>query len=145
MITTPPSSQAYTGLERGVFQGLGWPLWGIHAWGWQKVLKYRVEPGFFTAEISVLVNLDTWKKLTPAQQKVLHDVQVRLEDEFRGIREKNNKSERARQAKDGIKAIVLTGAERKKFLETATSAGWADVMKKDPVNGPKIRKLTEKE
>jgi TRAP-type C4-dicarboxylate transport system substrate-binding protein len=143
MITTPPS-QAYTGLERGVFDGLGWPLWGIHAWGWQKVLKYRVEPGFFTAEISVLVNLDTWKKLTAAQKKALHDVQVQLENEFRGIRAKNNKSERAKQERDGVKAIVLTGAARKKFLDTARDAGWADVMKKDPVNGPKIRKLTEK-
>ncbi|MYF07522.1 MAG: ABC transporter substrate-binding protein [Rhodospirillaceae bacterium] len=142
MITTPPS-QAYAGLERGVFDGLGWPLWGIHAWGWQKVLKYRVEPGFFTAEVSVLVNLDTWKKLTPAQQKVLHDVQIRLENEFGNTREETNKSQRALQARDGVKAIVLKGAERKKFLETATRAGWADVMKKDPVNGPKIRKLTE--
>jgi TRAP-type C4-dicarboxylate transport system substrate-binding protein len=142
MITTPPS-QAYTGLERGVFDGLGWPLWGIHAWGWQKVLKYRVEPGFYTAEISVLVNLDTWKKLTPAQQKVLHNVQVRLEDEFPSVRVDNNKSERAKQAADGVKAIVLKGAEREKFLKTAIKAGWADVMMKDPVNGPKVRELTE--
>ena len=142
MITTPPS-QAYTGLERGVFDGLGWPLWGIHAWGWQKVLKYRVEPGFYTAEISVLVNLDTWKKLTPAQQKVLHNVQVRLEDEFPSVRVDNNKSERAKQAANGVKAIVLKGAEREKFLTTAIKAGWAGVMKRDPVNGPKVRELTE--
>ena len=43
----------------------------------------------------------------------------------------------------GVKAIVLEGAKRKKFPETATPAGRADVMKTDPVNGPKIRKLTE--
>lgn len=143
MITTPPS-QAYTAVERGVVDGLGWPLWGIHAWGWQKILKHRVEPGFFTAEISVLVNLDTWKKLTPAQQKVLHEVQVKLENDFIKTREAKNKSERARQEKDGVKGLVLTGAEREKFLKAATEAGWADVMKKDPVNGPKIRALTEK-
>lgn len=142
MVTTPPS-QAYTAVERGVVDGLGWPLWGIHAWGWQKILKYRVEPGFFTAEISVLVNLDTWKKLTPAQQKILHEVQVRLEDNFVKSRAKKNAAERARQEKDGVKGLMLTGAEREKFLKAATDAGWADVIKKDPVNGPKIRLLTE--
>lgn len=144
MITTPPS-QAYTAVERGVVDGLGWPLWGIHAWGWQKILKYRIEPGFYTADVSVLVNLDTWKKLTAAQQKILHDVQVKLENDFIKIRDERGKFERERQEKDGVKALKLDPAEADKFLKAATEAGWADVIKKDPVNGPKIRRLTTKQ
>ena len=118
MITTPPS-QAYTGLERGVFDGLGWPLWGIHAWGWQKVLKYRVEPGFFTAELSVLVNLDTWKKLTPAQQKVLHDVQIRLENEFGTKREETNKSQGPSSARTASRRSCSRAPSARAFLVTA--------------------------
>lgn len=143
MITTPPS-QAYTALERGLVDGLGWPLWGIHPWGWHKILKYRVDPGVYWAEISVLVNLDAWNKLTAAQKDVLGRTQVRLEDEFIEIRARNDKIEREKQARDGIKVIKFTGADRAKFLKMATDAGWADVMKKDPIHGPKVRELTTK-
>ncbi len=143
MITTPPS-QAYTALERGLVDGLGWPLWGIHPWGWHKLLKYRVEPGFYWAEVSVLVNLDAWKKLTLAQQEVLHRTQVRLENNFINIREHNNKAERDKQARDGVQVIEYTGADRAKFLSMAEKAGWDDVMRKDPVHGPKVRQLTTK-
>jgi TRAP-type C4-dicarboxylate transport system substrate-binding protein len=143
MITTAPS-EAYTAVERGIVDGLGWPLWGIHAWGWQKILKYRIEPGFYTADLSVLVNLDTWNKLTKDQQMVLHEVQVKLEDDFIKIRDAQDAAERARQEKDGVKPLALPPAEAAKFLKEATDAGWADVINKDPVNGPKIRELTEK-
>lgn len=143
MISMPPS-QAYTALERGVVDGFGWPLWGIKAWGWQKLVKYRVDPGFYTAELSVLVNLDTWKKLTKAQQNVLEQAQIQLEDEFIKFRARTNESEKKMQAAAGIKVIRLEGAALKKFMDTATRVGWEDVLKKDPVNAPMYRKLTTK-
>ena len=143
IVSTPPG-EAFTALERGVADGYGWPLWGIGAWGWEKVTKYRVEPGYYWAEVSALVNLDTWKKMTPAQQKVLHDSQVQLENDFINIRARNDEMEAAFQQKAGIQVIKFEGADREKFLKAAEEAGWADVIKKDPVHGPKIRELTTK-
>lgn len=143
LVTTPPAD-AYTALERGVVDGLGWPLWGIEAWGWEKVLKYRVEPGFYWAETTVLVNLDTWKKLSKAQQDVLTNAELDLERAFPSVREDNDRHSRELQAKAGIQVIKLEGAEAKKWLTAAEDAGWQDVFKKDPANGPKIRELTEK-
>ena len=48
-ITTAPG-EVYTALERGVADGYGWPVTGIFDLGWEKVTKFRLEPGFY-AEI----------------------------------------------------------------------------------------------
>jgi TRAP-type C4-dicarboxylate transport system substrate-binding protein len=140
MITTPPG-EAYTAIERGIVDGYGWPLWGIEAWGWQKLTKYRVEPGFYRAEVSVLVHLPTWRKLTPQQQEVLNEAQLHLEREFEKTRAANNAAALKVQNEAGIQPIRFTGAERDKFLKTAEDAGWAEAIRKDPVNGPKLREL----
>ena len=143
IVSTPPG-EAFTALERGVAEGYGWALWGIGGWGWEKVTKYRVEPGFYLADIQAMVNLDTWKKMSPAQQKVLEDAQIALENDFIKLREVNDAKERAFQEKAGIQVIRFEGADREKFLKAAEDAGWEDVLKKDPVNGPKARELMTK-
>ena len=59
MQTAP--GEVYTALERGVVDGYGWPIGGIFDSNWQERTKYRVDPGFYDAEVSLLVNLDVWK------------------------------------------------------------------------------------
>ncbi|HKQ28422.1 MAG TPA: TRAP transporter substrate-binding protein DctP, partial [Burkholderiales bacterium] len=58
MQTAP--GEVYTALERGVVDGYGWPITGVFDLGWQEKTKFRVDPGFYTAEVSVLVNKATW-------------------------------------------------------------------------------------
>lgn len=140
LIQTPPA-EAYTAVERGIVDGLGWPLWGIEAWGWHKVLKYRIEPGFYSAEVSVLVNLDKWKSLTKEQQNVLTEAMMQLESEFAKLREKNDETARQIQAGAGIQAVNLSGEEASKWLKAAEEAGWDDVAQKDPINASKVRAL----
>ena len=77
-ITTAPG-EVYTALERGVVDGYGWPVSGIFDLGWDKVTKFRLEPAFYSVEVNVLVNLDTWKALSDAQRKVLSDAALWLE------------------------------------------------------------------
>src|SRR5882672_4514930 len=69
-INTAPG-EVYTALERGVVDGYGWPVSGIFDLGWDKVTKYRREPGFYSVEVNVLVKFDAWKALTDAQRKLL--------------------------------------------------------------------------
>ena len=57
VVQTPPG-EVYTALERGVVDGYGWPITGIFDLGWHEKTKYRVDPGFYSAEVSVLVNKD---------------------------------------------------------------------------------------
>ncbi len=55
VVQTAPG-EVYTALERGVVDGYGWPITGMFDLGWNEKTKYRVDPGFYTAEVSVLVN-----------------------------------------------------------------------------------------
>src|SRR6476619_2659947 len=138
-ITTAPG-EVYTALERGVVDGYGWPISGIFDLGWEKVTRYRLEPGFYSVEVNVLVNLETWKGLTEAQRKVLSDAALWLED-----LDRENvaviAAERDRQTKAGIQPIDFGPEESKKFLDKANEVAWQSVIKRAPETGPKLRQL----
>ena len=50
----PP--EVFTALERGVVQGYGYPLWGIDDFGWAKLTKVRIDPGFYNVVVNILMN-----------------------------------------------------------------------------------------
>lgn len=138
-ITTAPG-EVYTALERGVVDGYGWPITGIFDLGWDKVTKYRLDPGFYRVEVGVIVNLDKWKSLNDAQRKVLTDAALWLEN----LDSENPaaiKAEIERQAKAGIEPIDFGPAESKRFIDTANEAAWKAIIKAAPESGPKLRAL----
>jgi TRAP-type C4-dicarboxylate transport system substrate-binding protein len=141
-VTTAPG-EVYTALERGVVDGYGWPVSGIFDLGWEKVTKFRMEPAFYSVEVGVLVNQDTWKGLSDAQKKVLSDAATWLEA-LDGENAALIKSERDKQAAAGIQAITFSDADSKAFLAKANSVGWESVIKKAPESGAKLRALAEK-
>jgi len=138
-INTAPG-EVYTALERGVVDGYGWPVSGIFDLGWDKVTKYRMEPGFYSVEVNVLVNLDAWKGLTDAQRKVLADAALWLEG-LDAENEANNKAEIERQAKAGIEPIDFGPEEGKKFIARADAVVWDAVIKRNPEVGTKLKQL----
>jgi TRAP-type C4-dicarboxylate transport system substrate-binding protein len=138
-ITTAPG-EVYTALERGVVDGYGWPVAGIFDLGWDKVTKFRMEPGFYGAVVNVLVNLDKWKSLSEAQRKVLSEAALWLEaadSENVAI----NKAEVERQSKAGIQPLDFGPAESKRFLERAIDVAWQSVIARAPESGAKLRQL----
>src|SRR5882724_2841755 len=138
-VTTAPG-EVYTALERGVVDGYGWPVSGIFDLGWEKVTKYRLEPAFYSVEVNVLVNLDSWKALSDAQRKILSDAALWLE----GLDSENVAivaAERERQTKAGIQPIDFGPEEAKKFLEKANEVAWQSVIKRAPEMGAKLRQL----
>ena len=73
--------EVYTALERGTVQGYGWPLWGINDFGWDKLTKIRIDPGFYNVTVNVLMNKPRYDSLSPAQRKVLDDAVVWFEQD----------------------------------------------------------------
>ena len=138
-ITTPPG-EVYTALERGVADGYGWPITGIFDLGWEKVTKFRMEPPFYSVEVNVLVNLDTWRSLNDAQRRLLNEAALWLEgldDEKVAV----IKAERERQAAAGIQALDFGPAAAKAFLDRAYEVAWQSVIKRAPETGPKLRQF----
>jgi len=135
--------EVYTALERGVVDGYGWPIHGLFDLNWQEHTKYRVDPGFYNAEVSLIVNLDKWKALTPAQRSYLTKRALAFEAQNEEW-EKYNADEAQRQAKAGIQAIKFDAATSRQYLDKAYEVGWASIIKASPEHGPKMKALFSK-
>jgi TRAP-type C4-dicarboxylate transport system substrate-binding protein len=138
MQTAP--GEVYTALERGVVDGYGWPIGGIFDANWHEKTKYRVDPGFYDAEVSLLVNQDAWKKLTQAQRDFLTRQALALEGQ-NDFWKTYAQDEIKRQAQAGIQVIRFEGDQGKQYVERAYETGWAGVLKASPEHGPKMREL----
>ncbi|MEK7837916.1 MAG: TRAP transporter substrate-binding protein DctP, partial [candidate division NC10 bacterium] len=141
MQTAP--GEVYTALERGVVDGYGWPVGGIFDLNWHERTKFRVDPGFYDAEVSLIVNLDAWKRLSAAQRDFLTRQALAFEGQ-NDFWKKYAEEETRRQAQAGLQVIRLEGAQAKTYLDKAYEAAWAGVIKNSPEHGPRLRDLFRK-
>jgi TRAP-type C4-dicarboxylate transport system substrate-binding protein len=139
VVTTAPG-EVYTALERGVVDGYGWPIQGIFDMNWQEKTKFRVDPGFYSAEVSLIMNLDKWKALGPAQKDVLMKNVIALENANDSWK-KANDDDTKRQAQVGIQVITFDSATSKKYVDTAYDVAWTNLIKASPTYGPQMKKL----
>jgi TRAP-type C4-dicarboxylate transport system substrate-binding protein len=130
VITTPPG-EVYTALERGVVDGYGWPIGGIFDLNWQEKTKFRVDPGFYDAEVSLVMNLPAYRRLSDAQRSYLQRQLLALEAE-NTFWARYTTEEIARQEKAGIQAIKFDAATAKAFHDKAYEVGWAGALKQSP-------------
>lgn len=131
----PP--EVYTALERNTVEGYGWPLWGIQDFGWDKYTKYRYDPGFISAAVAIIVNLDKWKGLEAAPRDCLTQMAIRVEGEWPQWRAEEDAHQLALQDKAGIKAVDM-GPD---FALRAEEIYWQDLAKGDPEFVKKVRPL----
>jgi TRAP-type C4-dicarboxylate transport system substrate-binding protein len=135
-------SQVYTYMENGTVVGFGWPITGILP-DWHKVTKYRVDPGFYSADLEIVVPLSKWKGLSGDARAVIEKVVLKHEKAVSRF-DADVAAAVVKQAKDGIETITFSGADRAKWLKAATAAGWANIVKRSPKHGPKLKELFTK-
>jgi TRAP-type C4-dicarboxylate transport system substrate-binding protein len=139
VVTTAPG-EVYTALERGVVDGYGWPIQGIFDMNWQEKTKFRVDPGFYSAEVSLIMNLDKWKAISAAQKDVLMKNVIALENANDSWK-KANDDDTKRQAQVGIQVITFDAATSKQFVDKAYDVAWTNLIKASPTYGPQMKKL----
>lgn len=142
LIQTPPG-EVYTALERGVVDGYGWPIHGIFDLNWHEKTKFRVDPGFYNAEVSIIMNLDAWKKLSAKQRDFIQKQALALEARNTYWR-KLNEEETKRQAQVGIQTVKFDSAAAKAYYDKAYEIAWATATKQSPEHAPQMRKLFSK-
>jgi TRAP-type transport system periplasmic protein len=142
VVQTAPG-EVYTALERGVVDGYGWPIHGIFDLNWHEKTKFRVDPGFYNAEVSIVMNLDKWKSLNPQQRDLLNREAMALEANH-DFWKKYNEEEIRRQKEAGIQTITFDAATSKQYYEKAYEVGWAAAIKSSPTYGPQMKKLFSK-
>lgn len=145
-VQTSNIGQVYTYMENGTVQGYGWPALG---WvpAWVKVTKFRVDPGFYHATLHTLVNKKKWDSLSQAQRGLLSKVGLEFEARsepdssyFKDAIEKQN----AWTASKGMKTITFSGADRKKWVAAASTAGWEQVISRSSDHGANLKALFTK-
>jgi TRAP-type transport system periplasmic protein len=142
VITTPPG-EVYTALERGVVDGYGWPIGGIFDLNWHEKTKYRIDPGFYDAEVSLTMNLPAYRKLTDAQRNYLQKQILALEA-GNTFWAQYTADEIGRQEKAGIQAIKFDAATSRAFRDKAYEVAWAGAMKQSPDVAARFKPLFSK-
>lgn len=141
MQTAP--GEVYTALERGVVDGYGWPINGIFDFNWHEKTKFRVDPGFYNAEVSLIMNLDKWKALNAGQRQLLMKHVVALENGNDSWKKVNEEDIR-KQKEAGIQVITFDPATAKQYRDKAYDVAWTSAIKASPTYGPQMRQLFSK-
>jgi TRAP-type C4-dicarboxylate transport system substrate-binding protein len=142
LMQTAPG-EVYTALERGVVDGYGWPIGGIFDFNWQEKTKFRVDPGFYDAEVSLIANLKKWQSLSAKQRDFLQRQALNFEgrnDFWKAYAQEEVK----RQAAAGIQTIRFDEATSRKYVQQAYETGWAGIIKLSPQYGPQMQKAFTK-
>src|SRR6478672_13895496 len=74
-----PSTELYTALERGTVDLTAWTQIGLMDLNWDRYLKYRVLPDFFSTDLHILVNLKKWQSLSPKTRDIVQRVAIEHE------------------------------------------------------------------
>lgn len=142
-VTTDPG-EVHTSLERKVIVGYGWPSVGIMDFGWHEKTKYVIEPAFYQVDVIAMVNMNSWKRLSPENQKLTAECMQEVEREahrhFGDLVAKDRELLRGK----GVEVLSLPVEEAGRYLDTAYRAGWDSVIKKSPQEGPQLQKMLSK-
>ena len=122
-------SEIYTGLQRGLVQGFGWPVTGVPALGLHKLVKIRVMPAFYKTNTVVVMNLAKWKSLTQEQKQAIESHSRLYEQTSVAFMAKEAAADELAMRQGGVKDLVLEGAAAKKYLKISFDAIWPEYRK----------------
>ncbi|MEC7489837.1 MAG: TRAP transporter substrate-binding protein DctP [Pseudomonadota bacterium] len=117
-------AEVYTALERGVVDGLAWPEGGVAFRGWQRYIKYRVEPGFFRSTTMATMNKTKFDKLPKAARDQIVAAGLHYENNSGALLKKLAAVDNAKIYKAGVKRLVLPPEIAKVYVDTIVSANW---------------------
>jgi TRAP-type transport system periplasmic protein len=116
------SSELYTALERGTVDITAWTQIGLMDLNWDRYIKYRILPEFFSTDLVILVNQKKWQSLSGKTRQILQRVaaehEVSSERDLQALWEK----ERVELEKRGIKTLSQSPEASKKFVAGARAA-----------------------
>ena len=139
-VTVAPA-EAYTSMERGLVDGLGWPDLGLLELKFYEHAKFIMSPTFYQLRTCHLVNPNSFKRLP----KELQDILIKASRSADKIGEKwckeTRDAEHAVMKKHGLEIVQLPPDDAKRFVELTEEKLWAKILKQSPENGARLKKL----
>jgi len=139
-VTTSPA-EAYTALERGVVDGLGWPDIGLFDYRFHESAKYVMAPSFYTLRTTTLMNRRSFDGLPPELQGVLVEAAAAADKRGGDWCRETSMAERAKMQEEGMEVVALPEDEAKRFLAITEEKLWAKVLADSPDNGRRLKGL----
>src|SRR5687768_7977414 len=117
-----PSTELYTALERGTVDLTAWTQIGLMDLNWDRYIKYRIGPDFFSTDLIILVNQKKWNALSAKSRDILQ--RVAIEHEISSVKALQAlwTKEQAELQKRGIRFLSQSEAASKKFVAGARAA-----------------------
>lgn len=140
-IVVQPAGEVYTSLERGVIDGTGWPIVGFRDYGWDKFIKYRIDPGFFQVDVLISMNLDAFNRLSPEARQIVLDTAIEYEKSSYDQNVIDSASETEAMAANGMEIVELQGDQAKLFLTTAYDIAWERLKGRDPTHHDALKEV----
>src|SRR5438105_11536707 len=119
------SPELYTALERGTVEITAWTQIGIMDLNWDRYLRYRILPDFFSTDLVILVNQKKWSSLSPKTREILQRVGIAHESESLHALQELWKKEQVELQKRGIKTLSQSPEASKRFVAGARAASLA--------------------
>lgn len=137
-----PGMDMYSALKLGTIDGFTWTIGELEFGNFKEVVKYVMQPRLLTPGTHLLLNLKTWRQLSPeVQQKILDafkEKQLGISEEYATYDEKSINASK----KYGVKFLELPSEEVVK-LKKASQAFWKDVEGMSPAAGKMIKRYKE--
>ncbi|WP_375596509.1 TRAP transporter substrate-binding protein DctP [Algihabitans albus] len=119
-----PVPEVYTALERGVVDGIGWPLVAIQDLSWDEFLTHRIDPPFFQTDLVVIMNEDRWGSLSDEARKILTAAAVAYEQESYDYYQQNIADTDRAVREAGMQVVEITGPAAERYLDMAFETAW---------------------
>jgi TRAP-type C4-dicarboxylate transport system substrate-binding protein len=117
-----PSTELYTALERGTVDLTAWTQIGLMDLNWDRYIKFRILPDFFSTDLVILVNQKKWDSLSPKTRQILQRTAVEHETSSLQALQALWKQEQAELTKRGIKTLSQSPDAAKRFVAGARAA-----------------------
>jgi TRAP-type C4-dicarboxylate transport system substrate-binding protein len=136
-----PSGEVYTALERGTVDAIAWTSTSMSDQGFQKFVKYRIDPGVLGLVMTLQMNLDSWSDLPQDVRDMLTEESVRYERDSRARFLQIEADEKARLAADGMTFFELAPDAAAAYTRGASDAVWARVADQVPAAVERLKPL----
>jgi TRAP-type C4-dicarboxylate transport system substrate-binding protein len=89
---------------------------------WDRYIKYRIGPDFFSTDLMIIMNQKKWNALSPKTREILTKVTAEHEVSSQRDLQELWKKEQAELQKRGIRTLQQSDAASKKFVAGARAA-----------------------
>ena len=139
-VTTSPS-EAYTAMERGVVDGLGWPDIGLLDFKFYEQAKFVMLPDFYQLRTVTLINPNSFSGLPAALQTVLTEASASADAIGAKWAKEKRDAEHAEMEAAGVEFVSLSDAEGAQFRALTEEKLWDKVNSIAPEDAARLKPL----